>query len=69
MKFYTDSWPGTVELHTLDELKAYALGGTGKIVIDFCYPDEGTGEICHHIEAGERYAHRKSQEEEYGKED
>lgn len=61
MKFHTDdSWSDTIELHTLDELKAYALGGTGKIAIDFCYPDEETGEIYYHIEAGERYEHRKS---------
>lgn len=45
MKFYTNEiYTETVELNTLDELKAYALGNNGKIYIDFCKRHEETGE-------------------------
>lgn len=45
MKFYTDeNCTDTVELNTLHELKAYALGAGGVLKIDFCYRHPMTGE-------------------------
>lgn len=46
MKFYTDDTAANyVTLNTLDELKAYALGGTGKITIDYRFVNYETGEL------------------------
>ena len=56
MKFYTDDTATNhVTLNTLDELRAYALGGTGKITIDFRFVNYETGElyVCPVITKGE----------------
>ena len=45
MKFFTnETHTETIELNTLSELKAYAMGGTGKIEIDYCEIHPMTGE-------------------------
>lgn len=46
MKFYTNEiYTDTVEINTLAELRAYALGGTGTIQIDFAAIDEVSGSV------------------------
>ena len=45
MKFVTnETFTDEVEINTLDELKAYALGGTGTIEINFVAINPMTGE-------------------------
>lgn len=39
-----DTLTDEIEINTLAELRAYALGGTGKIEIDFCHIHPMTGE-------------------------
>lgn len=46
MKFYiNDTYTETVDINTLAELKAYALGGTGKIEINYTEVHPLTGEL------------------------
>lgn len=45
MKFHVnDTFLDPIEINTLDELKAYALGGTGKIIISYVEHHPATGE-------------------------
>lgn len=38
-----------IEINTMSELKAYALGGDGKITIDFLNREYFTGSITHPV--------------------
>lgn len=45
MKFHVhDTFLDPIEINTLDELRAYALGGTGKIMISYVEHHPVTGD-------------------------